>query len=546
MDEECLNESKRRKIEDTVFQILRSSDLETTTELSVRAAAAERLGFGLSHSTQRRLVRQLVDSFLLSTAAAILCPSSLHTNSAVTNNNDGNALNRGKQHQRSGSGVDSEGNYDGKAICKLSDKRRVTVRDVNGTTMVSIRDFIIKDGNMVPQKGMCLTAEQWSTFRNNFPSIEEAIVKMESQLRRKNAVHPSDNLNRLSEAVALQSEAERINSAGDSALDRSQTRDGISNSKDTFHSPIERNQSESEAEKKQTQAGISTQGQSHCSVNAIHSGQLVPIQTARLDGRNYHSWRHQMEFFLHQLKIAYVLSEPCPSFDEKVKVKDAHSKWKDDDYLCRHSILSSLCDNLFQLHSQKSCSARELWEELKLFYEDFGTTKRSQINKYIHFEMADGVSILQQVEELHKMADSIIASGNSWIDEDFHVSVIVSKLPPSWKELRVRLMQEEYLPINVLMHRIQVEEESRKWCYNKESSAYYKQGRSVGPTDSRLGMRKRENRRFCHRCGKEGHVIKNCPDKKFDAGGKSGAKENEVLSSPPLTDNKMVDEGNAK
>ncbi|KAL7121585.1 hypothetical protein ACP275_02G190800 [Erythranthe tilingii] len=541
MDEECLNESKRRKIEDTVFQILRSSDLETTTELSVRAAAAERLGFGLSHSTQRRLVRQLVDSFLLSTAAAILCPSSL-----LTNNNDGNAHNREKQHQTTSSRVASEGNYDGKVICKLSDKRRVTVRDVNGTTMVSIRDFIIKDGNMVPQKGMCLTAEQWSTFRNNFPSIEEAIVKMESQLRQKNAVHPSDNLNRLSEAVALQSEAERTNSAADSALDRSQTRAVNSNSRGTFHSPIERNQTGNEAEKNQTQAGTSTQGQSHCSVNAIHSGLLVPIQTARLDGRNYHSWRHQMEFFLHQLNIAYVLSEPCPSFDEKVKVKDAHRKWTDDDYLCRHSILNSLCDNLFQLHSQKSCSARELWEELKLFYEDFGTTKRSQINKYVHFEMADGVSILEQVEELHKMADSIIASGNSWIDEDFHASVIVSKLPPSWKELRVRLMQEEYLPINVLMHRIQVEEESRKWWYKKESSAYYKQGRSVGPTDSRLGTRKRENRRFCHRCGKEGHVIKNCPDKKFDAGGKSGAKENEVLSSPPLTGDKMVDEGNAK
>ncbi|KAI3444399.1 hypothetical protein Pfo_001064 [Paulownia fortunei] len=670
MDEECLNASKRRKIEETVLQILEASDLETTTEFSVRAAAAERLGFGLSGLTHRRLVRQLIDSFLLSTAAAILGTTSLHRKNNG-NNYDENSEHHIKQRQQlqlSDVGVGLEGNYNGKVICKLSDKRRVTIHEVYGTTMVSIRDFYIKEGNMLPQKGVnsgvSLTATQWSSFRNSFPSIQEAIVKLETRLR-KHAVHPLNNLNCRSEAVAKQSEADVTNSVADSAVEKSQIETGISNLTSILHPPIKRKQTESEAEttnpvadssseKNQTQAGISnlinvkrkqteadtsrsmtasnsqdhilaerkqeaagasallatsesqeqipsernqteadistlvppfptqgrlhdtlnavrperlipderkqteddisnslptfpTQGQLHYTVNVIRPERLIPIQTARLDGRNYHSWRRQMNFFLNQLNIAYVLAELCPSispeasFDEKIEVKAAIQRWIDDDYLCSHHILNSLCDNLFELYSQKSYSAKELWEELKLTYdEDFGT-KRSQINKYIHFQMVDGVSILEQVQELHKIADSVIASG-TWIDENFHASVIVSKLPPSWKELRVRLMQEEFLPLNMLMHRLQVEEESRN-CYKKETN--YKKGRIIEPKlDYRLGMRKRDNNRVCYGCGKEGHINKNCPDRKFETREKSNEKENGVLS--PCTGAKMVGAANTK
>lgn len=310
------------------------------------------------------------------------------------------------------------------------------------------------------------------------------------------------------------------------------------------------------AERKQTEGDISTsvpsfpsQGHLHYTANAIRPERLIPIQTARFDGRNYHSWRHQMEFFLNQLNIAYVLSEPCPSislnpeasFEEKVKVKAAVQRWIDDDYMCRHNILNSLCDNLFQLYSQKSYSARELWEELKLVYDDDFGTKRSQISKYIHFQMVDGVSILDQVQELHRIADSVIASG-TWIDENFHVSVIVSKLPPSWKELRVRLMQEEFLPLNMLMHRLRVEEESHN-CHKKETNS--KKDHVTEPKlDYRLGMRKNENKRVCFSCGKEDHIIKNCPDRKFEASKKSYGKENGVVS--PCTDTKIVDAAKTK
>lgn len=72
MEEECLDKSKRSKIEQTVLGILDNSDMETTTEYSIRAAAKERLGFALSDLADKKLVRELVDSFLLSSATAII------------------------------------------------------------------------------------------------------------------------------------------------------------------------------------------------------------------------------------------------------------------------------------------------------------------------------------------------------------------------------------------------------------------------------------------------------------------------------------------
>ncbi|PHU28125.1 RNA polymerase II transcriptional coactivator KELP, partial [Capsicum chinense] len=63
----------------------------------------------------------------------------------------------------------------------LSHKRRVTITDFRGKTLVSIREYYNKDGKELPTaKGISLTAEQWATFKKNIPGIEKAIKKLES------------------------------------------------------------------------------------------------------------------------------------------------------------------------------------------------------------------------------------------------------------------------------------------------------------------------------------------------------------------------------
>lgn len=487
----------------------------------------------------------------------------------------------------------------GRVICKLSDKRSVAVHDFRGKCLVSIRDYLEKDGKQLfSGRGISLTGRQWSLFRSSFPAIEEAIAKMASQTRlavgekhsavdllvgditpqdifpngknqmeteisncadavdpqrevgeRNTVAMETNNLTAISNGrQPLQTELVQVNSYG--TMDRQRQRCG-----EWKHDGLDVNDSV---------AGPSCQGQAlnrsyrpradaaaasafapggHMPQHSVASfpQSLVPIMTTRLDGKNYHCWVHQLEFFLRQLNVAYVLKDPCPSisaesmsFEEKFQAKAGVQKWVDDEYICRHYILNSLSDSLFSQYSKKGCSAKELWEELKSVYnEDFGTI-RSQVNKYIQFQMVDGVSVLEQTHELQRILDTIMAAG-IWMDENFHVSVIISKLPPSWKDYRAKLMQEEFLPLSALLHRLKIEEEAR---YQRKKESFSTNAHmDCSKVQNKSGMWKKEMKRLCYSCGKEGHISKYCPEKKFESHGQSNGKENEII--PNVTSAKV-------
>ncbi|KAF9616407.1 hypothetical protein IFM89_029661 [Coptis chinensis] len=120
------------------------------TEFKVRKMAGDKLGFDLSSPEPKKFVRQVVESFLLSQQQA-------------------------QEEEEEEEPVVEE---------PLSNKRRVTIQDFRGKTLVSIREYYEKDGKQLPSsKGISLTAEQWSTFRKAVPTIEESIKKVESRLR---------------------------------------------------------------------------------------------------------------------------------------------------------------------------------------------------------------------------------------------------------------------------------------------------------------------------------------------------------------------------
>jgi hypothetical protein len=237
-----------------------------------------------------------------------------------------------------------------------------------------------------------------------------------------------------------------------------------------------------------------------------------------------------MEIFLKQSKIAYVLTDPCPSVslgreattEEIARAKHDQLKWVNDDCICRSNILSSLSDPLFYQYSKRAGSAKELWEELKLvyLYEEFGT-KRSQVKNYIEFQMVEERPVVEQVQEFNNIADAIVAAG-MLVDENFHVSVIISKLPPSWKDFCIKLMREEYLPFRKLMDHLRIEEECRSQEKQRESSAllgdhdiwkFRPNSRDLKPPGMQWNRRESEmdgRPKICHNCGKKGHISRNC------------------------------------
>ncbi|XP_047967779.1 RNA polymerase II transcriptional coactivator KELP-like isoform X1 [Salvia hispanica] len=161
-----MDEETRNKIEETVLEILKNSNMDETTEFKIRKSASEKLGMDLSDPTRKKLVRGIVETYLTEQQAKA------EEEAEEEEEEDGGRKPGEKEY-------DDEG---GLIVCRLSDKRRVTLSEFRGKTLVSMREYYKKDGKELPTaKGISLTAEQWASFYKNVPGIEKAIKKMESR-----------------------------------------------------------------------------------------------------------------------------------------------------------------------------------------------------------------------------------------------------------------------------------------------------------------------------------------------------------------------------
>lgn len=172
----------QQTIEAAVLEILRSANLEEMTEYKVRSLTADRLGIDLSLSDRKQFVRRIVESFLASQkkdAADTTQKEELEVPAVKKGEEGGEEEEEDDLRQSLGvKEYDDEGNL---IVCRLSDKRRVTVQDFRGKTLVSIREYYESEGKQLPSsKGISLSVEQWEVFANAAPAIEEAIKKLGS------------------------------------------------------------------------------------------------------------------------------------------------------------------------------------------------------------------------------------------------------------------------------------------------------------------------------------------------------------------------------
>ncbi|XP_010422750.1 PREDICTED: uncharacterized protein LOC104707981 isoform X1 [Camelina sativa] len=458
-------ETMEQKIEETVKGILREADMDQMTEFKLRIDASAKLGFDLSGTNHKKLVRDVMEAFLLSTPGEAPLEETL-----APAQNESVAASVGVEDER--------------FICKLSEKRNATVQKYRGQAFLSIGSQ--EHGKAF--RGVHLSTNQWSVITKNLAAIEEGIKQCESKLKSESTQNGDTS----------------------EALDK----------KNSFHGfPL--------------------------------------IKTSRFDGKGYLSWATQMELFLKQFNLTYVLSEPCPGIGssqgpetnptEITRADVACKKWLRDDYLCHNHLMNSLSDHLYRHYSEKFKHAKELWDELKWVYQcEESNSKRSQVRKYIEFKMVEERPILEQVQVFNKIADSIVSAG-MFLDETFHVSTIISKFPPSWRGFCTRLMEEEFLPVWMLMERVKAEEELRRngaqggVTYRPAAGSSQMERRpSLGTThrgSQSIGWKRKEPERdgrviiVCENCGRKGHLTKHCWGNKSDE--RASGKPNRVNFSVP-------------
>ncbi|CAN0840826.1 RNA polymerase II transcriptional coactivator KELP, partial [Linum grandiflorum] len=103
--------------------------MSQATEFKVRVLASMRLGMDLSDIEHKKFVRQVLESYLLSSAEQI------------------DDANEGETATKKEAEVDDNGN---RFVCKLSNRRSVTVNEYMGRSLVSIRDYYLKNGVELP------------------------------------------------------------------------------------------------------------------------------------------------------------------------------------------------------------------------------------------------------------------------------------------------------------------------------------------------------------------------------------------------------------
>ncbi|GAB4844608.1 hypothetical protein Ancab_038008 [Ancistrocladus abbreviatus] len=167
-----MDSETQRRIEETVLEILKNVDMDSVTELNVRAMAAERLSMDLSDLPYKKFIRHLIDSFLLSIHDDD--PDDKESGGALRANSDANTVTVVEELDDTKPDAapiakDAGGDWS-RLICKLSNKRHVTVTGSEGKTVVSIKEFYGKDGkHSSSPKGIVLTSEQWSALQEEHP-----------------------------------------------------------------------------------------------------------------------------------------------------------------------------------------------------------------------------------------------------------------------------------------------------------------------------------------------------------------------------------------
>src|SRR3954468_13568013 len=156
----------------------------------------------------------------------------------------------------------------------------------------------------------------------------------------------------------------------------------------------------------------------------------------KFEGSNFKRWQSNMKFFLTLKKVAHVLTEDIPIVpsgsieitngksaieSDGTSKKDATSKtsdgdsaakekataddlqlrkeialWQENDYLCKHHILNSLADDLYDYYSNHK-TAKQVWEALQRKYD----TKEAGAKKYVvsrclNYKMVDEKSVEAQ------------------------------------------------------------------------------------------------------------------------------------------------------
>ncbi|XP_074268911.1 uncharacterized protein LOC141592207 [Silene latifolia] len=280
----------------------------------------------------------------------------------------------------------------------------------------------------------------------------------------------------------------------------------------------------------------------------------------KFEGIDFRRWQKKMHFKLSHLKVAYVITTPCPPEPEDDQAIDAlrrKAKWENDDYICRGHILNGMSNTLFDMYQHVESSTL-LWDQLeKRYMDEDATSSKFLVSRFMNYKMTDSRPVSEQFNELVHIINRF-SQYDMPMNENMSVSSIIEKLPPTWKNFKHDLKhKKEAMTLAQLGRSLQVEEGLRAEENDKPTGKVDAKGSSINMVeqgesskwkdkDKGKGKKRPYNdtnnepnkkpKGACWICGKTGHFKADCRvrKKKMKTSGKStgqGSKDHGASTS---------------
>lgn len=267
----------------------------------------------------------------------------------------------------------------------------------------------------------------------------------------------------------------------------------------------------------------------------------------KFNGENCLCWQQQMKFWLTELGLFSVIlngKSDKNSSGALVSVSGGSDTFSDKDILCHGRILSALFDNIYKIFCHTK-TALELWDALDLKYGSAEKgLRRYSCERMICFQMEDGKSFSDQVHDFENIIYDMKMKEIVFPDIML-VSLLISKLPPSWSEFARSLKHKpDHFSLSDLLISLRIEDkhrlsqkESHKFnfqpkahlvensnkpklkVFKKSSFSKNKFGKSSFFPKSKIKTfnnnykpknKNHGNESFCFVCGRNNHFAKDC------------------------------------
>ena len=275
-----------------------------------------------------------------------------------------------------------------------------------------------------------------------------------------------------------------------------------------------------------------------------------------LNGRNYQSWKYNMKLVLMERGLWRFIegTEVAPvSGTATAAAINAYRLRSDKVY----SLIALSVEKNLQVHISTTTDPKTAWETLKNQFECISIAQVVRLNRRFYAAtMDEGTDILEHLTYMTTLAEQLREMKEEISDKKF-VTVVLGSLPPSydnfisslnthkiedlkWENVKAALIEE---------HLKRTEKDEKQTKFSRQNEALFSTKgngllKSKDPqfnsknhgSNYRRNAQERASNVRCFKCGKLGHIVRNCPLNKNSSSHQSNSFAQERNETPKVED----------